>query len=534
MKRFTLGLLIAVMLSLQGIGVVYSAPLIVSDIQSPVVTRRVSTLTDLQNLTGSDLIQSVRLMGRTTPGDGGQGVFRWDSSDLSSEILLHTQKGIYVPPDSDVTGATGAWVRLYEGHVMIEWFGNDATAVQASINFALDKGLDVKVTTLITISSSIYIDRPVDTTSSEFTIFGEGEKAGFVIDSAMTMFSSTIASTTYAVSEHITFSNVTFKSNVSSGLAKVLDLDKFLRMKFTDCVFLSINLGNNLSGNTMQSYRLTRCNIRGFEGVFMSGVNGYDIHFTDNISEHNNLVASTFFALTGILRGSDFKGNIFENATGPFYQVGNAQGVLIAGNYFEEITEPILRLGASQQTDIQGNFFQTSNGGGYYAVDCGASFTVNSSGNYASENMYDTSSMTPGYEGVISTSDVALGEIFNGLSKNYGTFQAELTGFASPLAITVSYRKEGNTVTLSWPDANSTSVTTAMTMTGIPSSLMPTSTNKKLPALTVDQAVTTWGTAEISTTGVIDFRPTPTFGSVFTATGVKGLTNNSVTYTVYP
>lgn len=54
---------------------------------------------------------------------GREGTFKWDSSDLSTEVAADTQQGIYVPPSSDATGASGAWVRQYEGGVNIKWFG---------------------------------------------------------------------------------------------------------------------------------------------------------------------------------------------------------------------------------------------------------------------------------------------------------------------------------------------------------------------------------------------------------------------------
>jgi hypothetical protein len=56
---------------------------------------------------------SVYMMGTTTAGDGGQGIFVWDSSDLSTEVAADPSAEVYVPPNSDATGASGAWVRQY-------------------------------------------------------------------------------------------------------------------------------------------------------------------------------------------------------------------------------------------------------------------------------------------------------------------------------------------------------------------------------------------------------------------------------------
>ena len=74
---------------------------------------------------------------------GREGLFVWDSSDLSTEVALDTQEGVYVAPDSDATGASGAWVRQFSSDLKIQWFGavgdgstNDRTAIEAGIAFA--------------------------------------------------------------------------------------------------------------------------------------------------------------------------------------------------------------------------------------------------------------------------------------------------------------------------------------------------------------------------------------------------------------
>jgi hypothetical protein len=54
---------------------------------------------------------------------GRQGVFVWSSTNLSAAVTADTAQGIYVPPSSDASGASGAWVREFSGAVEIEWFG---------------------------------------------------------------------------------------------------------------------------------------------------------------------------------------------------------------------------------------------------------------------------------------------------------------------------------------------------------------------------------------------------------------------------
>ena len=54
---------------------------------------------------------------------GREGVFVFDSADYSTEVTGDTLEAVYVAPDSDPTGASGAWVRHYEGLPFIGWFG---------------------------------------------------------------------------------------------------------------------------------------------------------------------------------------------------------------------------------------------------------------------------------------------------------------------------------------------------------------------------------------------------------------------------
>lgn len=100
---------------------------------------RVSSLPALKALTGVNNYQAS-LSGTRA------GIFKFDSSDLSNEVASDPQGGIYVAPDSDATGASGAWVRQGINYVTPQMFGaavdgstDDATAIQA----AMDSGFNV-------------------------------------------------------------------------------------------------------------------------------------------------------------------------------------------------------------------------------------------------------------------------------------------------------------------------------------------------------------------------------------------------------
>lgn len=84
---------------------------------------------------------------------GRSGTFYFDPSDLSAEVAEDTQQGVYVAPTSDVTGASGAWVRQYgqsvflQPEVCVTWFGatgdgstDDTDACSAAVALAGEGG----------------------------------------------------------------------------------------------------------------------------------------------------------------------------------------------------------------------------------------------------------------------------------------------------------------------------------------------------------------------------------------------------------
>lgn len=100
----------------------------------------VASRTALAALTGLTVGNTVFLT-----EDGRVGAFIWDSSDLSTLVTADTAQGIYVAPASASTGASGAWIRQFDGPVLLGWFGivaddddgvsgtNNAAAISAMV-----------------------------------------------------------------------------------------------------------------------------------------------------------------------------------------------------------------------------------------------------------------------------------------------------------------------------------------------------------------------------------------------------------------
>ncbi|MFZ2544907.1 MAG: hypothetical protein WAW80_02945 [Candidatus Saccharimonadales bacterium] len=76
----------------------------------------------------------VRVLGYSTPGDGGGGMFRWDSADTISS----DNGGTILAPTSALSGR---WKRIYEGEVNAKWFGlsssssDNTAALQAAVDW---------------------------------------------------------------------------------------------------------------------------------------------------------------------------------------------------------------------------------------------------------------------------------------------------------------------------------------------------------------------------------------------------------------
>ena len=99
-------------------------------------TLHVDTLSNLKALDTSALLDNRAIIVTTTQR---AGIFVWDASNLSSKVTNDPGEVIYVAPNSDATGASGAFIRQFEGSLKVDWAGafNDntnPTATLAAIN----------------------------------------------------------------------------------------------------------------------------------------------------------------------------------------------------------------------------------------------------------------------------------------------------------------------------------------------------------------------------------------------------------------
>jgi hypothetical protein len=96
---------------------------------------KVSTRADMAAIAGPAAEAS-----RWLAESGRHGLFQFDDSDLSTYVAADTAEGLYVAPDSDPTGGSGAWVRQFEPPINPVWFGlveGDAAGANGAANSAV-------------------------------------------------------------------------------------------------------------------------------------------------------------------------------------------------------------------------------------------------------------------------------------------------------------------------------------------------------------------------------------------------------------
>lgn len=134
-----------------------------------------ATRTVLAGLTGS--VGSIALLTES----GREGYFVWSSANNAANVTADPGQGVYVPPATDVTGASGAWVRKYSGAANPTWFGavgdgatDDTTAVQRALNLA----------TILHIPGKTFVASTLSVPSNRIVTFDENavilQKAGTV------------------------------------------------------------------------------------------------------------------------------------------------------------------------------------------------------------------------------------------------------------------------------------------------------------------------------------------------------------------
>ena len=139
---------------------------------------------DIDQLQSFSVVEGavVYLKGRTTAGDGGQGVFVGKSGDFTSEVTADTLSGIYAPSDADSDGSEGCWVRQYNGVLHNSWYGSGQAGIKAMLDAAAAHTAMVIDPGDYTLSSSITTTLPGYNTISAYGAYFACTHNGLVFD----------------------------------------------------------------------------------------------------------------------------------------------------------------------------------------------------------------------------------------------------------------------------------------------------------------------------------------------------------------
>ena len=312
--------------------------------------------------------------------------------------------------------------------------------VQQAFDHCIANNFDLEVDQLYTLTTAINIDRLVDGAAFDnyFRVFTKNG-GGFVVSTAIAMFSSSISFSTSPVSQLVFFDGITFIGN--SGASYVLNDGRFLRTRFDSCNFDKILCCN--STIYTQSIYITNCNIRRIIGTFWtSTAQCYDFKFIGNIVE---AVTGSVLNLAKAM-GCAVIGNLLEGISGTAIIYNGAAGLQISGNYFEANGLDIDGTGAVQASGVHitGNYYSHTTGASNpltYSVVWGNGSPVNcvSIGNHSNARLHNfpvvgmdvlvkdsatdilyNNEPRPLFLTTIALNDGALGGTYGGVIKGYG------------------------------------------------------------------------------------------------------------------
>lgn len=298
----------------------------------------------------------------------------------------------------------GSYVDASQFGAVGDGVADDTAALQAAIDYALQvspRPPPVVLPGRHRLTSSLIINRPVDTTPSELRIIALGPGAGLYTTAPIAMVDSTLPLTPGPRSEAVTFEGVQFEASDDQLGAQVMT-DAFLRIKFINCNFRKIRA---VAARTyLQTWRFIGCNIRRWSGSFIGAPYAYDLSFIGSVAEDATASDAVLVRLSDGVHagcvGCAFMGNLIEGLRGGALAIGGSAGTSIIGNYFEANGSPSIQLGLPgpphSGLTVFGNFHVTQNGDAAdWAIRWGPTEDAISGGNYCAGRLHDMSDLSP-------------------------------------------------------------------------------------------------------------------------------------------
>ncbi len=366
------GTLNTTILNVGGVQVTPSIPLVINEV---VVVEGLSSLVASTPFVGG----IVYIRGRSSAGDGGEGHFRWADTNLATEVLEDTQSGIYVAPSSDLTGASGAWVRQYTGAISILWFGSNSvpgtTDMTIAIQGALNAAQHVSIPAGRYLVSSTLVGIPgqvIEGAGPEITIIQRTANYG------STLICGNTAASQGALNLHITgvwfYKPQEYTAGVTTTITNPVtpnsshvEVTVATGGGITDCWFTGMPYGVTVQLSSL--FDIKKCQFSGLwdplvvglqEGVasiYLKSGGAYNV--TLNI-EGNSIAGGYATEVRSTVIGSETL-NIHQSA-GAQYGIlcEAAEGLVVTGNYFggHSVYEMLIqRTNICAGIKVSGNFF---------------------------------------------------------------------------------------------------------------------------------------------------------------------------------
>lgn len=320
-------------------------------------------------------------------------------------------------------------------------------AIQAACDFCNSTfpARPLAISTLCRIVTPIVINRPIDgdAVRDTFSIIGT-DGGGFIVDSAISMFTSTIAPVMsgsppqpMSVSQTIRLKGLVLTSTNASLNAFILDGNKFLRVWLESCDISKIKFAFTTS--YLQSIYFVGCNIRLWSGVFIQATGGsYDVRvIAGTLAEHGEdflyLISSTS---DKEVTGCSVNESCIEGLSGVAIRYAHARGVSVTYCYFEGNVGPdiiandfpsVVNKGITHSGNLHACTAANKLNVNFYPVVWGPTSGGMSMGNTSDHNMNDVRSDTQ-----LVCIDHAVGEMLSNDSRSrpgdimYGTVSPQV------------------------------------------------------------------------------------------------------------
>ena len=282
---------------------------------------------------------------------------------------------------------------------------DDTAAVQACVDACHETVVTapMRVDGLFRLTSPVNIDRPVDTMTNRFAVFGTYVGAGFYVTSNTNLFDSTIPyAGTAPVTERVHFRDIIFMADVAARVAQTFTAGKFCRMSFENCEWIRLKV----FGTTIyaQSWRFKLCRATGWTDILIESHGVYDFDAEFEVKFGDTVYAFTDSAVP-VLRCSIHNG-VYEGLTGNILIATSVLQLSFTNNYCEFNAGPALDFQSpgtpginnmSSVITVEDNTFVQTNAqvasGTFYDIRWPFTFNGTSFGNRCNGRLHDTTAL---------------------------------------------------------------------------------------------------------------------------------------------